>query len=464
MQLRSFLASSIGSAPSARPCAARRVLSFGVLAYAVAACSAGGNEGNGLIPTQPEPSAGGSGPSIGGSTSNPDPAPGAGETPGFDLGDDVGDGVAQPGCQQAERKFDPKIPTVFMLVDRSGTMFDVIGADNLTPWTALRGGALQVMSDLQSSVRFGFGAFVGDELAAQACTFDFQSVIPALDNYNAIATLYEPLGRPTNGELKETPALPALTAAANQLRADPQDGDKYILFVTDGEPDYCDNGPTACPADSVIALLQRLAATEDASGQPQIPVKTLVLGLTSPMGTIRPEVLQGFANAGAGLPVAPLAVNPGQPYSPDDLYYNCNMRSGWTADIAAAGKTVALGQSVATYAADSTLAGAAPVYRPDPTDQVALIEEIRVALAGVKSCTFDLADDGVKVDLSREDLGERARVIVNGAPVALDATNGWRMLTETTVQLEGTACNDWRNPTIETTISFDFPCEIFVPQ
>jgi hypothetical protein len=334
----------------------------------------------------------------------------------------------------------------------------------LTPWTGLRGGALQVMSDLQSSVRFGFGAFVGEVLPEQACNFDFQSVTPALDNYNAIATLYEPLGRPTNGNLKETPALPALTAAADQLRADPQDGDKYILFVTDGEPDYCDNGPTACPADSVISLLQRLASPVDAAGQPQIPVKTLVLGLTSPMGTIRPEVLQGFANAGAGLAVAPLAVNPGQPYSPDDLYYNCNMRLGWTDDIVAAGKTVALGQSVATYAANPALAGAAPVYRPDPSDQAALIEEIRAALAGVKSCTFDLADDGVKVDLSREDLGERARVIVNGTPVAPDATNGWHMLTETTVQLEGTACSDWRNPTIETTISFDFPCEIFVPQ
>lgn len=464
MRSRSFVRSSKARArsPELSP---RRVVSCGAFAFAVAACSAGGNDNQGLLPSQPEPSAGGSGPSIGGGTSNPNTTPGAGEAPGFDLGDDIGDSVAAPGCQQAERTFDPTIPTVFMLVDRSGTMFDVIaGTDNVSPWSGLRGAALQVMRELQSSVSFGFGAFVGDELPQQACTFDLQSVPPGLGNYDAIASLYEPLGRPANSELKETPALPALEAAAAQLRAASEDGEKYILFVTDGEPDYCDNGSAACPADSVIALLQRLAAPEDAAGQPQLPVKTLVLGLTSPTGTIRPEVLQGFANAGAGLPVAPLTVNPGQAYRPEDLFYSCNQRPGWQADLLAAGKPMMPGQSVGSYAADPTLGGAAPVYRPDPTDQNALIEQVRAALAGVKSCTFDLAEDGVKVDLNREDLGQRARVIVNGSPVPPDPTNGWRMLTETTVQLEGAACNDWRNPTVETTISFDFPCEIFIPQ
>lgn len=464
MRFRSSLDSSNARARSPG-LTARRVVSCGVLAFAAAACSAGGNDNQALLPTQPDTSAGGSGPSIGGSTSDPNPTPGAGEAPGFDLGDDIGDEVVGPGCQQAERKFDPKIPSVFMLVDRSGTMFDVIdAANNITPWSGLRGAALQVMRELQSSVSFGFAAFVGEALPAQACTFDFQSETPGLDNYDAIAQLYEPLGRPDRGVLKETPALLALTAAADQLRIAPGDGEKYILFVTDGEPDYCDDGAAACPADSVIALLQRLASPTDASGQPQIPVRTLVLGLTSPTEVIRPEVLQGFANAGAGLPVAPLTVNPGQAYAPENLWYTCQGRLGWLADLAAAGKQAMPGAAVGTYAADPTLGGAATVYRPDPSDQEALIEQIRAALAGVKSCTFDLAEDGVKVDRAREDLGQRARVIVNGSPVALDPTNGWHMLTETTVQLEGTACNDWRNPTIETTISFDFPCEIFIPQ
>jgi hypothetical protein len=456
MRLRSLVTSSAGP---------RQGLIVAGAALGIFACSAGGTENQALLPGQQQPQGTGGTAGTGGATSDPLTPPGAGEAPGFDLGGDLGEPVQAPGCQQAQREFAPKISTVFMLVDRSGTMFDPIaGTNNVSPWGALRGGALQVMRELESSVRFGFGAFVGAELSAQACDFDFQSVEPELGNYDAIASLYEPLDKPGNQALDETPALLALAAAGDQLRADSQDGDKYILFVTDGEPDYCDNGAAACPADSVISMLQRLASPEDALGQPQVPVKTLVLGLTSPMGTIRPEVLQGFANAGAGAPVAPLTVNPGQPYRPEDLFYTCNQRLGWAADLLAAGKPSTPGQSVATYAADPTLGGTAPVFQPDPTDQAALIEQLRAALAGVKSCTFDLAEDGVKVDLLREDLGVRAHVIVNGNPVPLDLANGWHMLTDTTVQLEGEACSAWRNPTVETTISFDFPCEIFVPQ
>jgi hypothetical protein len=102
------------------------------------------------------------------------------------------------------------------------------------------------------------------------------------------------------------------------------------------------------------------------------------------------------------------------------------------------------------------------VYRPDPSDQAALTAQIRAALAGVKSCTFDLGEDGVQVDLTREDLGELAHVVVNGAPVPFDAANGWSMVSETTVALGGEACAAWRTPTIETSISFDFPCDIFI--
>jgi hypothetical protein len=85
-------------------------------------------------------------------------------------------------------------------------------------------------------------------------------------------------------------------------------------------------------------------------------------------------------------------------------------------------------------------------------------------LAGVKSCTFDLGADGVQVDLTRQDLGDKARILVNGERVPFDAVDGWSMLSETTVALAGQACNAWRSPTIVTSISFDFPCDIFIPR
>ncbi len=423
------------------------------------ACGAAGEEQQTLTV---QPTATPSSNSNGGAPPPAQTAPGTGTgMPGFDLGDDVGDQVAPMGCQQAQRSFIPKIPTVFLLVDRSGTMFDDI-SPGVNAWGALRGGVLQVMRELESSVRFGFAAFSGQSLGAQMCQLDVPAVSPALGNYAAIAGLYEPLGRPANS--KETPTVLALAEVAAQLRNDSVEGDKYILFVTDGEPDYCGDGNALCPPDSVVGLLQNLAAGVDEVGAPSPPIQTLVFGVTSPNASILPSVLQGFANAGAGLPVAPLVRDPNQPYDPNAIYDQCNSIIDWSTDFRKTGKPAARGQTIATYATDPTLAGAAPVYRPDPNDQAALTEQIRTALAGVKSCTFDLSADGVQVDLARQDLGERAHVLVNGAAVPFDPANGWSMLSETTVALAGQACSAWRAPTIETSISFDFPCDIFIPR
>ena len=72
-----------------------------------------------------------------------------------------------------------------------------------------------------------------------------------------------------------------------------------------------------------------------------------------------------------------------------------------------------------------------------------------------------IGGDGVEVDVRRPDLGVLAHVTIDGADVPFDATNGWHMLSGTTVQLEGAACERWRVPG-ETSIAFDFPCDVIV--
>lgn len=350
------------------------------------------------------------------------------------------------GCQQAQRTFIPQIPTVFILVDRSGSMFDENPpGSGQNAWGALRRGVLQVIAELQSDVRFGFGAFSGQ---GATCP-DMPSAAPALDNAEAIAALYGSLERPP---YKDTPTLGALNAVAERLWSDPVEGAKYILFVTDGEPDYCDDGNPLCPPDSVVGRLQRMAAGLDDDGVQNPPIQTLVFGIDSPLSTISPEVLAAFANAGAGQPVAPLVANP------TGIYDQCNGVPGWAADFATTGKAAIRGATSGDY---SPVGGTATVYRPDPNDQAELVEQIRAALAGVKSCAFDLGGDGVQVDVSRRDLGALAHVTVDGAEVPFDATDGWHMLSGTTVQLEGGACERWRAPG-ETSIAFDFPCDVIV--
>lgn len=442
-------------------------VALGALALGwIAGCGAAGSDGEGgvTVREEPRPSSNGDDTPPGASPGDPNvPSTGV-RGPDFNVSDDDVDGITPMGCQQAAREFVPNIPTVYLLVDRSGTMFDLID-NNVSAWTALRGGVLDVMRELEGSVRFGFAAFSGANIGAQTCDLQVPAVPPKLNNYADIAALYEPLERPTSAQQKETPTTLAIEEIAQQLRADTETiGDKYILFVTDGEPDYCDDGNQLCPPDSVVGLLQRLASGVDATGAPATPIRTLVFGVSSPTATIRGDVLQAFANAGAGLPVMAIAQNPNQAPNPNNVYDQCSGVPGWALDFAATGKPAVRGQSIGDYVFDPTLAGNAPVYRPDPTDQAALTAQLREALAGVKSCTFDLGEDGVLVDLSRPDLGQLARVLVNGQPVVYDAAEGWSMMSETTVALSGAACEAWRDPLVATTISFDFPCDIFVPR
>lgn len=360
---------------------------------------------------------------------------------GFEVGSEPEPG---DGCQQAARSFVPQIPTVFMLVDRSGTMFAVDEDTGVSPWNALRDGALQVIEELQAQVRFGFGAFSGQ--AGGTCPL-MPSESPSLDNHGAIATLYNSLEQPINS--KETPTLLAFREVAALLSADETPGAKYVLFVTDGEPDYCDDGAPICPADSVVGLLQELSS---ATGESPVPINTLVFGVETPQSSISLEVLQAFANAGVGQPVrSPVPLL-------SDVFYACQGSPGWRTEFARTGKPLLAGQTTGTY---STLGGSARVYRPDPSDQAALSDEIRSALAGVKSCTFDLEGDGVEVDLNRNDLGDLAQVLLNGQAVPFDEVDGWRMLSETTVELRGAACATWRAPE-ETSLDFDFPCDVIV--
>ena len=51
---------------------------------------------------------------------------------------------------------------------------------------------------------------------------------------------------------------------------------------------------------------------------------------------------------------------------------------------------------------------------------------------------------------------------IQGADIPLDNASGWRMNTQTELELVGDACATWRKPDA-TTIDFQFPCEIIIP-
>src|SRR6478752_638302 len=352
-------------------------------------------------------------------------------------------------CQTGGADFVPKVPTVMLLVDRSGTMF--INQGN--PWGTLRDGVLPVTKDLNDQVRFGFMAITGEQTAGMCPLID--EVAPADKNYEAVAAKYMSLTAPTKGE---SPGMLGLQRAYDVLSADMTPGDKYVLFVTDGEQDYCGDGNALCPTDSVVYWLQKLKA---------LNVTTMIFGLPSTGDqTTYGAILQSFANAGAGLPVAPVVT---ATQTVKDIHDQCfyggdTNAKGWQAEFMTAAKVddaattdIDESQTLGNYAA---VGGAAKVFKPDPTDQTALATEFRKVLAGVKSCTFDIGGD-IKVV---QNLLDEAHVYIEGVEVPLDmtGTNGWHMPTEQQIELVGDACTAWRMPE-KNKITWDFPCKILVP-
>jgi hypothetical protein len=393
------------------------------------ACSASGGANGGSVHGAPGNGTGATG-GAGTGTGN---GSGDGNTGNINTTGTIGGADSDAGgCQHKELNFVPKTPTVFVLVDRSGSMFE--GAN--PPWVPLKTGALQVIQELQASVAFGWGAFTGQ--AGVTCP-DFQSVPPALNNYTAINAVYGPMG--ATGYKSETPVGEALPLVQQALSQSPATGDQYILFVTDGEPDFCDDGDSNCPIDDVVYHLQGLAAKG---------IQTILFGLQN--GSVPPATLQAFANAGAAQPVAAPFASNGTPESVMQVYYDCANWPGWKAEATAAGQT---GMNLlGTYSATG---GTAKYYQPDPTDQDALTAQLRSVLSGIKSCTFDLSDFTVDTTQLSE-----ASVTVEGQVVPLDMTNGWRMDSSSELELVGDACTNWKLPT-NTKIDFNFPCDILVP-
>jgi hypothetical protein len=92
-----------------------------------------------------------------------------------------------------------------------------------------------------------------------------------------------------------------------------------------------------------------------------------------------------------------------------------------------------------------------------------LLTQLSTALAGVKSCTFDLNNiNGKMIKVDRNQLN-KASIKVEGSTVPLDPNNanGWNMTSDTTLELFGAACDAWRDPDAKN-IDFNFPCEIIV--
>ena len=313
------------------------------------------------------------------------------------------------GCNELQVSFEPVIPTVLLLLDRSGSMWDSGYGSSPTRWQAiydaLMAPATGAVQAFASEVRFGLMTYTSDG-GSQMCPM-LEDVPPALGNYAAIDAMYTAASeRPAFKA--ETPTGEGVRAATELLGQLSEPGAKYIVLITDGEPDSCTTFDPQCGQDESIAAVQAAFALD---------IATFVIGISSDVGAAH---LQDVANAGAGLPVR----------APDQQFMNNCINPGYAS-------------MTASYAAAGATPGTAPVYQP--ADGAAITTTLETLIRGVRSCSFTL----------EHDLGT---VLLDDAPLAHESPDGWRMLDARTLELVGEACTRLQTDATELLVSF--PCDV----
>jgi hypothetical protein len=303
-------------------------------------------------------------------------------------------------CAQGNANTRPVTPTVWLVLDGSGSMNEEFENDS-TRWDALRSslmGTDGLVARLERNVRFGmvlYGGIDEEEQATPDMCVNLVTVQPALNNFamlDAQLPAEEPGGwTPTDRALEHVVAnLPVVNTAA----PDADNGPIYVILATDGAPnDRCGGeqnqmgGGRGSGLDPVVAM-RVMAAVQ--SGV-QMGMHMFIISLAGDDDELQQHLEE----------VAMLTDNKLPPFVP------------------------------ATR-----------------EDLITTLEQI----VGNASCQITL--DGT-VAAGKECQGE---VLLNGAVLACNTDNGWRLSDASTVQLTGTACNDFLGA--QSLVTARFPCGV----
>jgi hypothetical protein len=341
-------------------------------------------------------------------------------------GGDGAGGVSS--CIDVDVDFTPQIPTVLLLIDRSGSMNadgkfgDAVQAavdagtytlgdcpkDNDWRWNVVRDVLMSptkgIVKPLENGVRFGLSLYSsnnGQVKDGKPEEIDDTKMCPvllnvdiALGNHQAMLDQFK-----CNDISEDTPTGESLLAAAATLKAFQEPGPKVIVLATDGEPDSCEcpdfgNGmPAKCREPGVPELIkEHVVATAKEIHDADITVH--VINVSTPSEANLQKHLADVAEAGGG------NVYPG--FSPGDL---------------------------------STA-----------------FDEI---INGVRSCVIDLSGEIAK---GKESTGV---ITLDGEALELDGADGWQVNTPSQIELLGDACETIKSGGHD--LSIKFPCESFEP-
>lgn len=285
--------------------------------------------------------------------------------------------VEDSECVDFTRTYSSAPPTVMLLIDQSGSMSFPFGQS--TRWQVLRDAIIDpdngLLSWLEPSANVGLMIYTSINGYQEGLACPLVTELPAqFGNADQIRETYlaaEPV------EWGDTPTGDSIDQAVARLTALSEPTPKYILLVTDGDPDTCRRPD---PQDGISEAIE---AAERAYAQ-GITVRTV--GVSEQIGA---RGLQAMANAGAGKPAWGLV-----------------------------------------YGRDAE--AERPLYAS--TNARELAEQLKGVIGDVRTCTIEL---GARVRSRRALDG---RLLLDGVPLEFGALDGWTFVDEDTLQIHGASC------------------------
>lgn len=363
-------------------------------------------------------------------------------------------------CNAKGIEFENVVPSVLMLVDRSTSMFksnlpmgtsgQTTCFDGSSPafgteadrWTAMRK-AVAALEPLAADVMFGMSTYTSFSSSAATCP-EMPQLATLLPGQATFADILAELPENTTAcpeKKSETPTWEAIEAGAAAVATLAIEGPKYLLVITDGEPDSCVKFDPQCGQDAAISAAQDAYAAG---------ITTFVIGLGNDVGD---KFLNDLAHAGQGLDV--------QPPAEEDKWCIGEVLKG--ADPTASfDVNTYRDTAMATYAEDG-LTYADKLYFA-PADLAALQEQLTKLIAGVRTCDYEMDTAVVAAQANK---GAVRLNLADGT--FLDLTygdpNGWALSADNdyTVTIQGTACDKILADEV-TGLQIEFPCEVRVPR
>lgn len=191
-------------------------------------------------------------------------------------------------CPELDEVLLPQIPTFHLVVDRSGSMEEDFGGTSR--WDAMKStliGADGVVTELQSSIRFGLSTYHNPESSMSCPTVDsLAAQLDAADEISAALDAAAPAG--------DTPTGESIEEITQLVVADEWEGDKVLVLATDGEPDTC---AIIEPGNDDETTMVRQVAVDAVTAAYDAGIRTFVISVGQELAE---EHLQDLANAGIG--------------------------------------------------------------------------------------------------------------------------------------------------------------------